>query len=404
MSRMSRACRCLNCIMPPHILRKLLESKQEHIREAALSTLLATTRLRGERMVRAATVTGGAPANARRTIFDCRQGTFLPSAVLVRSESDPPSSDASVNQAFDGLGTTRDFYKEVFDRNSIDGRGMRLDGYVHRGRRYNNAFWDGQEMVFGDGDGELFTDFTGSLDVIGHELTHGVTEFTAGLIYHNQPGALNESMSDVFGSLVKQWSLKQSADEADWLIGADITTPAIGADALRSLKAPGTAYNNDLLGQDPQPDHMDRYAQLPDTDDGDNGGVHINSGIPNKAFYLTAMEIGGNAWEIPGHIWYDSLLASTANSQFQDFADTTYSKAGQLYGTAEQQAVLSAWRQVGIRITGVLAGSVGKRTKGSAGGMARDWDGLAALTKQIETLSNEVKSLAKDVAGLKGRR
>jgi Zn-dependent metalloprotease len=404
MSRMSRACRCLNCIMPPHILRKLLESKQEHIREAALSTLLATTRLRGERMVRAATVTGGAPANARRTIFDCRQGTFLPSAVFVRSESDPPSSDASVNQAFDGLGTTRDFYKEVFDRNSIDGRGMRLDGYVHRGRRYNNAFWDGQEMVFGDGDGELFTDFTGSLDVIGHELTHGVTEFTAGLIYHNQPGALNESMSDVFGSLVKQWSLKQSADEADWLIGADITTPAIGADALRSLKAPGTAYNNDLLGQDPQPDHMDRYAQLPDTDDGDNGGVHINSGIPNKAFYLTAMEIGGNAWEIPGHIWYDSLLASTANSQFQDFADTTYSKAGQLYGTAEQQAVLSAWRQVGIRITGVLAGSVGKRTKGSAGGMARDWDGLAALTKQIETLSNEVKSLAKDVAGLKGRR
>jgi Zn-dependent metalloprotease len=348
-------------------------------------------------------VAGGAPANARRSIFDCRQITSLPSAVLARSESDAASSDGSVNRAFDGLGTTRDFYKEVLDRNSIDGRGMRLDGYVHYGRRYNNAFWDGQEMVFGDGDGELFTDFTKSLDVIGHELAHGVTEFTAGLVYHNQPGALNESMSDVFGSLVKQWHLKQSADEADWLIGADITTPAIGADALRSMKAPGTAYNNDLLGQDPQPDHMDRYVHLPDTDDGDYGGVHINSGIPNKAFYLTAVAIGGYAWETPGQIWYESLLASTDNTQFQDFADTTYLKA-ERYGTAAQQAVLSAWKEVGIRITGVPAGLASKRGKGSSAGAGREWDGLAALTKQIETLSNEVKSLSRDVAGLKGRR
>ena len=159
-------------------------------------------------------------------------------------------------------------------------------------------------MVFGDGDGLTFTDFTKSLDVIGHRLTHGVTEHAAGLEYHIEPGALNESMSDVIGSLVKQWSLKQTVDQADWLIGAEIFTPDVQADALRSMKAPGTAYDNADFGKDPQPDHMSRFVHLPDTEDGDFGGVHINSGIPNKAFYLVATGIGGNAWQAPGHIWY----------------------------------------------------------------------------------------------------
>src|SRR5207247_1511145 len=110
-------------------------------------------------------------------------------------------------------------------RNSIDDDGMELNGYVHFGQRYNNALWDGQEMIFGDGDGVRFTDFTGSLDVIGHELAHGVTQYTADLEYALQSGALNESMSDVFGSLIKQWSLGQTVDQADWLIGAEIFTP-----------------------------------------------------------------------------------------------------------------------------------------------------------------------------------
>ncbi len=230
---------------------------------------------------------------------------------------------------------------------------MRLQGYVHRGTKYNNAFWDGQEMVFGDGDGEVFTDFTGSLDVIAHELGHGVTEHTAGLEYHNQSGALNESFSDVAGSMVKQWFLKQSADQADWLIGSEVFTPAIDADALRSMKAPGTAFDNKLFGRDPQPDHMDRFVELPDTEDGDNGGVHINSGIPNKAFYLVSTAIGGNSWDAPGHIWYESLKASTATTQFQDFADTTYNKAAELYGadSSQRRAVKEAWAQVGITIT-----------------------------------------------------
>lgn len=397
---MKPTCRCLNCITPPHLLKKLLESKDVNIREAALNTLLATAQLRGERAVRATAGFLASPSGGRRTIYDCRNRIDLSSAVLARSEDGAASADEPVNLAFERFGATREFYQDVFDRDSIDGRGMRLDGFVHRGSRYNNAFWDGQQMVFGDGDGVIFTDFTKSLDVIAHELTHGVTEFTANLEYHVQSGALNESMSDVFGSLVKQWSLGQSADEADWLIGAEIFTPGIGADALRSMKAPGTAYDNNLIGKDPQPDHMSRFVALPDTDEGDWGGVHINSGITNKAFYLTAIAIGGNAWEDPGHIWYESLLASNQFTQFQGFADTTYMKAGQLYGTgsSQQQAVAAAWREVGIRISSARSRGLSRGRSGAEG------DSLAALTNQIEALAAQVKMLSKDVNLLKEKK
>ena len=145
-------------------------------------------------------------------------------------------------------------------------------------------------------------------------------------------------MSDVFGSLVKQWSLNQTAAEADWLIGAEVFTPGVEADALRSMKAPGKAYDNDTFGKDPQPDHMSKFVHLPDTDEGDNGGVHINSGIPNKAFYLTATDIGGFAWEAPGHIWYEALKASSAETDFQQFADTTFAKAGALVWQRQRRA------------------------------------------------------------------
>ncbi|MCA1454728.1 M4 family metallopeptidase [Bradyrhizobium sp. BRP22] len=402
----ARSCRCINCITPPHVLKKLLDNSDARVRDAALRTLLATSRLRGERSVRSLFASAAAASShGRRTISDCSNGTFLATATVARTEDGPAANDEAVNRAFEGLGDTRAFYSEVFDRDSLDGHGMRLNAYVHYGSEYNNAFWNGSEMVFGDGDGVLFTDFTKSIDVIAHELTHGVTEFTAGLQYHNQSGALNESMSDVFGSLVKQWVNKQTAVQADWLIGTDIFTPAIGADALRSLKEPGKAYNSPTLGRDPQPDHMSKYVNLPDNDAGDNGGVHINSGIPNKAFYLAATNIGGFAWEAPGHIWYAALLASTPSTDFQEFADTTYLKSGQLYGThsAEQQAVLSAWKDVGIRISGVqsLAGT-STRMRRQANGNGHDED-PADVARKIEQLSAQLAMLSKEVAGLKSR-
>ena len=404
----SNRCRCLNCITPPHMLKKLLESSDARIRDAALKTLISTSRLRGERTIRGFLASAAvASANGRRTVSDCGNGTFLPSATVGRTEDGPASTDDSVNQAFAGLGNTREFYKEVFDRDSLDGRGMRLDGYVHYSSGYNNAFWDGSQMVFGDGDGVLFTDFTNSLDVIAHELTHGVTEFTAGLAYHNQSGALNESMSDVFGSLVKQWVGKQSADQADWLIGAEVFTPDFGADALRSMKAPGKAYNHPTLGRDPQPDHMNKYVNLPDTDEGDWGGVHYNSGIPNKAFYLAATNIGGYAWEAAGHIWYETLKASSPNTNFQEFADTTYLKAGQLYASnsTEQQAVVSAWKDVGIRISGIqsLAATTARARRSYATADGNGHENPADVARKIEQLTGQLATLSKQVANLKSK-
>jgi Zn-dependent metalloprotease len=345
--------------------------------------------------------------HGRRTVFDCANITSVSSATVARTEDGPASADNSVNNAFEGLGSTRDFYRDVLDRDSIDGRGMRLNGYVHFGAGFSNAFWDGSHMIFGDGDGVLFTDFTGSLDVIAHELTHGVTEFTAGLEYHKQPGALNESMSDVFGSLVKQWARKQTANQADWLIGAEIFTPEIDADALRSMKAPGTAYNNPLLGRDPQPDTMSKFVMLPDTDEGDNGGVHINSGIPNKAFFLTAIGIGGYAWEAPGHIWYAALQASSELTDFQEFADMTHVKAGQLYGpqSAEQQAVAAAWKEVGIRISGVqaLAAAASRMRYQPAAAAGNGHHDDAEMMRKIEQMSSQLSKLSKEVAGLKSK-
>jgi Zn-dependent metalloprotease len=405
---LSNRCRCLNCITPPHLLKKLLENSDGKVRDAAMRTLLATARLRGERTIRGLVAPAAAAStHGRRTISDCGNSTSLAAATVGRTEDGAASADDSVNRAFMGLGATRDFYSDIFDRDSLDGRGMRLNGYVHYGSGYNNAFWDGSQMVFGDGDGVMFTDFTKSLDVIAHELTHGVTELTAGLEYHNQSGALNESMSDVFGSLVKQWVAKETADQADWLIGAEIFTPDFEDDALRSMKEPGKAYNNPTMGRDPQPGHMSKYMNLPDTDDGDNGGVHINSGIPNKAFYLTSIGIGGFAWEAPGHIWYTALQASTPTTDFQEFADTTYLKAAQLFGSqsTEQLAVLSAWKEVGIRISGVrsLAGTSARMRRPAALASNGHDEDPAYVTRKIEELTGQLATLSKTVASLKSK-
>ena len=125
-----------------------------------------------------------------------------------------------------------------------------------------------------------------------------MTEHTAGLLYRGQPGALNESISDVFGVLVKQFALGQTAAEADWLVGAELLLPGVQGRALRDMQHPGTAFDDPNLGTDPQPAHMDDYVVT----DSDFGGVHINSGIPNRAFVIAALTIGGPAWEDAGRI------------------------------------------------------------------------------------------------------
>jgi hypothetical protein len=289
----------------------------------------------------------GDDAGARRVVHDAENGTSLPGTV-VRSEGDPAVTDEAVNQAYDGTGATWTMFKECFGRDSVDGAGLPLNSTVHYDHGYANAFWDGSQMVFGDGDGEIFGDFTRSVDVTGHELTHGVTQYTAALAYEGQSGALNESISDVFGSLAKQHHLGQSAAEADWLIGAELFRPGVSGVALRSMKAPGTAYDDPRLGRDPQPAHMSSYVETED----DNGGVHLNSGIPNHAFYLLATALGGNAYEKPGQIWYTTLTSGTLDptSTFAAFAEATQRTATTLYGSTspEATAVVTAWQSVGV--------------------------------------------------------
>jgi Zn-dependent metalloprotease len=288
--------------------------------------------------------------NKQRMIYTANQKQKLP-GTAVRNEGDPATGDPAVDEAYDYMGDCYDFFAEVFQRDSIDDEGMPLRGTVHFGEDYDNAFWDGQRMIYGDGDGEVFDRFTKSIDVIGHELTHGVTEHEAGLIYFGQPGALNESMSDVMGSLLKQYVNNQKATAADWIIGEGLLMPGINGVGIRSMKAPGTAYDDPLLGKDPQPAHMKKYVRGLD----DNGGVHVNSGIPNHAFYRMATKLGGFAWQTVGPIWYRALqsplLRRAAN--FQAFARLTVMTAQQLYpglNSPEQQAVREGWSEVGISV------------------------------------------------------
>ncbi|MFB7451639.1 M4 family metallopeptidase [Streptomyces sp. NPDC056194] len=335
-------------IVPPHILERLSASDDPAIAEAARRTLLVDTAQRTARTQGPAAPTDAEPSDTpRRTIYDAGHGTELP-GVLVRKEGDAAVKDATVNRAHAGLGATFDLFAKAYGHRSIDGAGMPLLASVHFDEKYDNAFWNGEQMVFGDGDGELFLDFTIPVDVIGHELAHGFTQHSANLAYFGQSGALNESVSDVFGSLVKQYALGQSAAQADWLIGAGLLGPAIdNGVALRSMKEPGTAYDDDVLGKDPQPATMDDYVRT----SSDNGGVHINSGIPNHAFYLLATELGGNAWERAGQIWYDVMTGGTLTEEarFSEFARATVAAARARYGDGEEiQAVLKAWTAVGV--------------------------------------------------------
>jgi len=351
----------INCIVPPHILKEIATKGTDTQKRLAQDTILASTQLRANRMqqfefgdVLAASIFKAAGDAKERIIYDCKTGSSLPGTV-VRKEGDPPSADPAVNEAYDGSGATWDLYKNIYGRNSIDNNGMRLDSNVHYRVGYDNAFWDGKQMVYGDGDENLpeadriFNRFTIAIDVIGHELTHGVTQFEAKLVYSQQPGALNESMSDVFGSLVKQFQKNQSATDADWVIGEGLLTSNVNGVGIRSMKAPGTAYNDPVLGKDPQPAHMKDYVNTIS----DNGGVHINSGIPNHAFYVTAVELGGYAWEKAGQIWYITLRDKlSSGSNFQNCADLTYATAADLFGAGslEQQAVKKGWDAVGITV------------------------------------------------------
>ncbi len=348
--------RPIQCIVPPYMVEHMARSADPQLRERAVVDLARASAVRAVRtfsqQMPALLATASPTGRKHRLVYDARKKDLLPGR-LVRSEGDPKTADPCVNEAYDYSGDTFDFFLERFARNSLDDDGMTLISSVHVGEAdgrdrfqpMNNAFWDGAQMAYGDGDGEVFQCFTRSLDVVAHELTHGVQAFTSNLAYRGQSGALNEHFADVFGVLVRQWRRKESADKASWLVGAEILVPAKTRRAIRDMEHPGTAYADDpALGSDPQPDHMERIYTGP----ADSGGVHLNSGIPNRAFVLVAQTLGGPAWETPGAIWYEALLQLSRTSQFSDMAKLTAQIAGDRFGAATKKAVRAAWKKVGL--------------------------------------------------------
>jgi Zn-dependent metalloprotease len=285
-----------------------------------------------------------------RTIYDAhRSHDDPPHGRRVRHEGWPPVGDEQANEVYDALGATCALFWEEYGRNSIDDAGMALHAYVHFGVSYGNAFWDGQELLVGDGDGTIIGRMTKAVDIIGHELTHGIVARTARLDYRGQAGSLHESICDVFGSLVKQRERAQTAVEADWLIGEGVLARGIKGTALRSLRAPGTAYDDPLIGADPQPSHMSQLVSS-----GPDGGVHVNAGIPNHAFYLASIKIGGNAWERSGRVWYETLCdpALERDADFARFAELTVATARRIYGDGSHElgSIQEAWQAVGVDV------------------------------------------------------
>ena len=278
----------------------------------------------------------GAPAI---TVANCHGSTSLPGTPVPNPGS---STDATAKRCFIETTAVARFYKTCFGRNSVDNLGMTLASSIHYGHAYNNAFWNGTQMIYGDGDQQIFVDFTRSNDVIGHELTHGVTQFTAGLDYADEPGALNESVSDCFGAMFRQWRAGQAASTADWLIGSGIIGPLAakkGYTCLRDMANPGASH---CLSK--QPSHYSQYVP--------GGDPHDNSGIPNHAFYLIAMGIGGRSWSTIGRIWYAALTSPSAKPSmgFKAFKKLTAAAAKSLFpgNSAVYAEVVKGWKAVGV--------------------------------------------------------
>ncbi|PHM38297.1 M4 family metallopeptidase [Xenorhabdus innexi] len=341
------------CLIPPFVLEQISNHCDEYTNQHVLKTLdhvyslMKITDLENASQTEYETESDET-IKPNRTIYDAEQKEEFPGGKLVRNEGMPDSDDIAVNEAYEYLGKTHEFYNKIFGRNSLDNRGLKLVATVHYGKNYLNAFWSRKQMVFGDGDGQYFNRFTSAIDVIAHELTHGVIQNEVNLYYAYQSGALNESISDAFGIMVKQYANHQRADESDWLLGKEILGPHFNPEnksdiALRSFIKPGTAFSNDR-----QVAHMDQYEELPITLD--NGGVHIYSGIPNKAFYLLAIALGGYSWERAGKIWYETLLDDDLSSYatFDEFATLTIKSAERLFGKNIAHITSQCWKEVGV--------------------------------------------------------
>ena len=315
-----------------------IDAQMRAVRQTATQLTLEAARV-NQLAGFAPTAVAAAPAI---TLFDCKHSTALPGAPIANPGSSP---DATAKRTLTETTAVAQFYQSLFGRNSVDNAGMTLVSSIHYGVRYNNAFWNGSQMTYGDGDGSVFVDFTLGNDVIGHELTHGVTQHTLGLIYANEAGGLNESISDVFGSMFRQWQAHQDVKKADWLIGHDILGPAAKAKGFTCLRDMGNPDAPHCLA--PQVKHFSQY----------HGGMdpHISSGIPNLAFYKITQAVGEHSWDTVGKLWYGVITGAVGtvprpNMLMREFADATRAAAKKLFpaNAALASAVDAGWKAVGL--------------------------------------------------------
>lgn len=310
---------------------------------ALLDTQIRLLRAQAQQFTTSAISLMGKPANVASApavnVYDCQNTTSLPGKLIEHPEK---SKDDLAKTVFKTTTSVAAFFKQEFDRNSLDDAGMTLRSSIHYGEDYDNAFWTGAQMAYGDGSGKIFIPLCKGVDVVAHELMHGVTQFTLQLVYADESGGLNESLSDVFGSMFRQWINKQSVEKADWLIGADILgtdAKAAGYTCLRNMADPESAK---CIGQ--QISHYSQYQSGMDP--------HESSGIANLAFYRIAMTLGGNSWDVAGKIWYHVVEneGSTPNMTMQQFAEATRDAAEALYPTKTEvlEAVVDGWESVGL--------------------------------------------------------
>ncbi|MBS1702221.1 MAG: M4 family metallopeptidase [Armatimonadetes bacterium] len=320
----------------------MANSADPAIRVCAQRTAGLTAALRSLPSIEPEPTTFEADSGLCRQIFCiCGDGGELPGD-LRRSEGDPPTGDPLIDEAYGGVGATYRFFKEKFDRDSIDNKGMPIAVTICEGPGFSNSLWNGNQLICGDGDGKTFHHFTSGVDVIALGLAHRVVSIDCELEPSGQSGALHEHFADVLGSMARQYARKQRFSQADWLIGRDIVTRAETRLAIRSLMAPGTAFINDpFLGTDPQ------RCRMQDLYSGPNE-VHVNSGIPNHAFYLAAKEIGGYSWDTIGNVWYQAMQRLDRTAQFSDLAGLTRDIARVGYSAKVYQSIDLGWKRVDL--------------------------------------------------------
>jgi Zn-dependent metalloprotease len=347
-----RGCTCF--IVPPGVLQAYARDERlgDALRQKFRDTFAETMRLKkfreAGRLASLAHRTSVAPAGAALAgaavggapdvqVYDCQQRQSLPGRPAANPQS---SSDPAVSTIYATTQKVAEFYRTVLSRNSVDNNGLDLVSSVHYQQNYDNAFWNGQQMVYGDGDGTVFTEFYKSSDVIGHELTHGVTQNESGLLYEGESGALNESISDSFGAVFNQWLNGWPASTPEgWLIGAGIMGSQARARNKTCLRDMNDPAGDHCLS--PQPAS---YKQFDPT-----GDVHFNSGIPNKAFALFAQASGGNAWERAIKVWYSACTNRKVSSgaTFVDFAAVTI-EAASAVGSDVADQLKQAWAAVDL--------------------------------------------------------